>query len=118
MNKKTRILIFALAFILMLSSCTTPKIETITVTQTEYVPLTIDITEPVRILFDTRPDIAPDTETDSKEPAATQAVRLALSYKMWGENWQDYAIRLEDFINSIKDLLNNPEIPYEQVSSS
>lgn len=105
----------AVICVCFLTSCATT--EPVVVTNTEYVPIEMDITDSVTLLYDTRPNLAPTTEVDEQDPTLKQAILLALAYKDWGEKWQDYALRLEDYINELKKILLNP-VNYEVTASS
>ena len=103
----------ALAFLIvvcvcLLASCATP--ETITVTEVEYVPVTMDISASVDLLFDVRPELSPRLYTVDGDNLVQESIRYALTYKEWGESWQDYAIKLEDFLIYLEDALMESEI--------
>lgn len=94
---------------LVLVSCATKTPEPITVTEIVYKPIELDISDSVELLFDARPPLAPDLTVDDGVTATQQAMLYALSYKYWGESWQNYSMRLEDFIVLLQRTLANPE---------
>ena len=106
MNTNTaKILIVVVA---LLTSCATQAPEPVTITEVEYKPITLDISDSVEVLFDTRPELAPTFNLNENSPAVEQAVLCALLYKSWGESWQAYAMRLEDYILVLQKTLNDP----------
>ena len=92
----------------LLTSCTTTTPETVTVTEVVYKPIELDISDSVQILFDTRPVLAPDLEVDDSLSPTQQAAMYLLAYKAWGEAWQSYAARLEDYVTLLQGTLKNP----------
>ena len=94
---------------LVLVSCATKTPEPITVTEIVYKPIELDISDSVELLFDARPPLAPDLTVDDGVTATQQAMLYALSYKYWGESWQNYSMRLEDFIVLLQRTLATPE---------
>lgn len=103
MTTSTIALRSVLLSLFLLTSCATS--EPITIKEVEYVPVTMDITESVEILFDARPEYAPEFEMDETLPVAQQAVLLAITYKDWAERWQDYAIKLEKYLGYLQQKL-------------
>lgn len=107
MNTNTaKILIVVVA---LLTSCATQTPEPVTITEVEYKPIVLDISDSMNVLFNTRPALAPTFSLDENAPAVQQAVLCALLYKQWGESWQDYAMRLEDYILVLQKTLLDPE---------
>ena len=100
------LLIFVLSLFL-LPSCRTP--EPLTVTEIEYKQITMDIGGSVDAIFQTRPSLAPVFQIDETATASEQILLCAILYKEWGEDWQDYAMRLEDYLNVLEVTLKNPE---------
>ncbi len=92
----------------LLTSCATKAPEPVTVTEVEYKPITLDISDSVDALFQARPVLAPTLDLDQNATAADQALLCAIIYKSWGESWQDYAIRLEEYIRILQETLMNP----------
>jgi len=93
----------------MLASCATKAPETITVTEVVYKPIELDISDSVELLFDARPPLAPDLTVDDGATVLQKATLYALSYKGWGESWQEYSMRLEDYIMLLERTLMDPE---------
>ena len=108
MNNRYTLRVLVLCLFL-LSSCVTKTPETITVTEIEYKPITLDIGDSVDAIFQTRPTLAPVFQLDDNSTASEQILLCALLYKQWGEDWQDYAMRLEDYIKVLQNTLLNPE---------
>lgn len=92
----------------LLTSCATKAPEPVTITEVEYKPIVLDIGSSVDTLFGTRPPLSPSFTLDEEATATDQAILCALLYKQWGETWQDYAVRLEDYIRHLQELLLNP----------
>lgn len=93
----------------LLASCATKTPETITVTEVVYKPIELDISDSVEMLFDARPPLAPDLTVDDGATVLQKATLYALSYKEWGESWQEYSMRLEDYVVLLQRTLMNPE---------
>ena len=93
----------------LLTSCATQAPEPVTITEIQYKPIEMDISDSVTTVFGTRPVLTPNFNLDENTSAIQQAVLCALLYKQWGEEWQAYAMRLEDFIKVLEKTLKNPE---------
>lgn len=98
--------------VFLLTSCSTS--EPLTIKEVEYVPMKLDISESVEILYDARPEYAPLFEIDENLTVSQQALLLSLTYKDWGEQWQEYAMRLENYLNILRLQL----LPDEPTSPS
>ena len=113
-DKLTLVIILSLLIfvssLFLLSSCKTPVTpEPITITEIEYKPITLDIGDSVDAIFQTRPTLAPVFQIDETATASEQLLLCAILYKQWGEDWQDYAIRLEDYLMVLERTLKDPE---------
>ena len=97
-------LIVLIISLFVLVSCASPK--TITVEEIKYVPVYMDISEPVGLLYATRPNTLPDFPEESDDD--NYPVLVALAYKQFGEQWMDYSFRLEDYIEHLKSALAEP----------
>lgn len=89
---------FLIFVILILVSCNSSRV------------ITTDISEPLKLLYDARPEDCPelieiDETWNNFQKIQTIAINCA-HYKLWGETWKDYAERLEQFNASLTDILN------------
>ena len=100
-------ILFAILSVFILASCATKTPETITVTEVVYEPVALDISEPVDLLFGARPALKPDITIPPETDLVQESLMFAMGYKTFAEDWQDYAMRLEDFITELETSLKN-----------
>lgn len=96
--------------VLLLVSCGTP--EPLTVTEVRYNPVSIDISEAVAILEESRPSKTPDFPEDLPESADEIETLLYLgnvisAYKTCLEAWQNYSKSQSDVLIAIQKELKN-----------
>lgn len=99
------VLASALALLLVLAPSCATKTETRTeyITQTEYVPVYIDITDVVDPVLRFRPDNS-TYKIKTKTTTTFDIIDNSIEYQRAWEDWQHYANALEGTLIDIRDL--------------